>query len=76
MTVAEFEADEDDAEPDPDFASDPDFEPDPDFESAVDPDSEPDLDGVGSDLDLPSEPDSDLPFELDSAVLLARLSVR
>jgi hypothetical protein len=63
--VAELEAEEDDAEPDPDF------------ESAV----EPDVDGVDSELDLPLEPDSDLPLELDCsepewAELLARLSVR
>ena len=65
VALAELEAEEDDAEPDPDF------------ESAV----EPDVDGVDSELDLPLEPDSDLPLELDCsepewAELLARLSVR
>ena len=60
VAVAELEAGEDDAEPDSDF------------ESEVDPD----LDGVDSELGLPLEPGSDLPFELDSAELLERLSVR
>jgi hypothetical protein len=64
VAVAELEDDEDDAEPEPGFESVP------DFESAVDPDL------AGSNLDLLSALDPDLPFELDSAVLLARLSVR
>lgn len=70
MAVAELEAGEDDAEPGSDF------------ELEVDPD----VDGLDSDLALPLEPCSDLPFELDCsepdcseldwAELLARLSVR
>lgn len=78
--AGELDVDADAAGLDPDFESelDPDFEseldPDPDFESKLDPD--PDLDGLASGWDLPLEPGSVLPFELDSTELLARLSFR
>lgn len=48
-----------------------DAEPEPEVASEVDPD----VDGVDSDLGLPLEPGSDLPFGLDS-LGLERLSVR
>jgi hypothetical protein len=56
---AELGAGAGDAEPEPDVA----FEPDPD------------VDGVDSDVGLPLEPGSDLPFEMDSRGF-ERLSVR